>query len=218
VVPVEERLRSALVDLVDDVVVDSEEPLERVHRRRTRALATVWGGCAAALVALTLGAVGLLLPPSPTSAPPTSPPAAGGSDAPARLFPVGTYTRAVTSDEVLAAGLAPGEVRHLFDGGQRATLMISLRARPDAPDTDLSVWQLWFVAADGTRRIRDGGGYYMTSDGEVSLVSQWFDCMGCTYYYGWDLDGRRLTLDPSSRTLPRPMASLLEGGPWLRRP
>lgn len=215
-VPVEERLRSALVDLVDDVMVDSEEPLARVRRRRTRALATVWGGCAAAVVTLALGAAGLLLP-TPTTAPPTGPPAAQQSEAPARLFPVGTYTREVTAHEVISAGFARGEVRDLFAGGDRATLVMTLRTRPDG-DTDLSGWQLWFVDADGERRIRDGGGYYVTSGGEVSLVSQWKDCLGCTYYYGWDLEGRRLSLDPSSRTVPRPMARLLQGGRWEKQP
>ena len=124
--PVEERLRSALVDLADQVRVDAERPLEAVRRRRQRRVNTLWAGAGAAVVALVAAAV-TLLPQPPQRPEPTGPPAVERTDAPQRTIPLTTYTRTVTDDEVLAAGFSREVVADLFGGAGRARVELVFR-------------------------------------------------------------------------------------------
>ena len=216
--PVEERLRSALVDQADQVRVDVEQPLENVRRRRRRRVSTLWAGTGAAVVALVATAVALV--PQPTQRPePTGPPAGERTDARQRTIPPTTYTRIVTDDEVLEAGFPRREVADLFGEAGRARVELVLRTKPGR-NSESEGWALWFVDAQGERRIGDRG-YYFYGDGErydataLVLVGMWRG--GFHYVLSWELEAGSLVFEPTPKTPTRATAALLGGGTWERQ-
>jgi len=216
-VPVEERLRSTLVDLAYQVRVDAERPLEDVRRRRKRRVNTLWAGAGAAVVALVAAAVTLM--PQPTHRPePTNPPAGERTDAPQRTIPLTTYTRRVTDDEVLDAGFPRGAVADLFGEAGRARVELVFRTRPNRNSEPPEDWALWFVDAQGERRIGDRGYYLYGHDGELILVSLWsIDCMNCNYVLSWELEAGSLVFEPTPKKPTRPTTALLGDGTWERQ-
>ena len=214
--PVEERLRSALVDLAEQVRVDAERPLEDVRRRRQRRVSTQWAGAGAAVVALVVAAV-TLLPQSTPRPEPTGPPAVERTDAPQRTIPLTTYTRTVTDDEVLEAGFPRREVAALFEEAGRARVELVFRTRPDRSSGPPEGWALWFVDAQGERRIGDRG-YYFYGDGErydaaaLVLVGIWTE--GFHYVLSWELEAGSLMFEPTPRTPTRATTALLGDGTW----
>lgn len=210
--PVEERLRSTLVQAATDLRLEAEGPLERVRRRRTRRLTQLWAGVVATAVVGALG-VSTLVTTAEQRPAPLAPSVDERADSSQRTIPPGTYSRQLTAEDALAAGFPPGEVRWLFGGGDRALAVMVFRRQLD-PQTGLNAWRLWFVDEAGDRRIRDGGGHYYADDGELTVSSKWIECMGCTSHFTWDLERGRLSLTATPETQPRVVPALLEGGPW----
>ena len=193
--PVEERLRSALADQAATVGADVEGPLERVRRRRTRRV-TAWSVGAAAASAVLVS--------DPT-------------------IPFATYTRMVTDDEALDAGIARESVADLFGGAGRARVELVLHDKAWASEQE--GWALWFVDTQGERRIGERGFYYPTGatsyehDGDLVLVGQegGFVEIGFNYVFSWELEAGSLTFEPVPKTTDRPTAVLLGDGTWERR-
>ena len=220
--PVEERLRSALADQAATVGADVEGPLERVRRRRTRRV-TAWSvGAAAASVVLVAAAVALL--PQVTQRPePAGPPTGEPTGASDPTIPFATYTRMVTDDEALDAGIARESVADLFGGAGRARVELVLHDKAWASEQE--GWALWFVDTQGERRIGERGFYYPTGatsyehDGDLVLVGQegGFVEIGFNYVFSWELEAGSLTFEPVPKTTDRPTAVLLGDGTWERR-
>ena len=219
--PVEERIRSALVDLAEQVRVDAERPLEVVRRRRQRRVSTLWAGAGAAVVALVAAAVALV--PQPAQRPePTGPPSGERTDAPQRTIPLATYTRSVTDDEVLEAGFSREVVADLFGGAGRARVELVLRNKTWASEQE--GWALRFVDAQGARRTGERGYYYPAGatsyehDGELVLVGTGGAVQpGFNYVFSWELEAGSLVFEPIPRTTTRPAAALLGDGAWERQ-
>jgi len=218
-VPIEERLRSALVDLADQVRVDAERPLEDVRRRRQRRVSILLAGAGAAVVALVVTAV-ILVPQSAQRPEPTGPPAGERTDALDRTIPLTTYTRTVTDDEVLDAGFPRGEVAELFGEAGRARVELAFRTRPDRSSGPPEGWALWFVDAQGERHIGDRG-YYFYGDGErydaaaLVLVGMWTG--GFHYVLSWELEAGSLVFEPVPEGPTRATTALLGDGTWERQ-
>ena len=219
--PVEERLRSALVDLADQVPVDVERPLADVRRRRQRRV-TAWSvGAAGAVVALVAAAVTLV--PQPTERPePTGPLVEEPTHASDRTIPFATYVRTVTDDEALDAGIPPEAVDVLFGGAGRARAELVFRNKTWASEQE--GWALWFVDTQGKRRNGERGYYYPTGavsyehEGELVLVGQAgaFET-GFDYVFTWELEAGSLVFEPVPKTTNRPTGVLLGEGTWERQ-
>jgi hypothetical protein len=209
--PVEERLRAAFADQVAEVRPDVEQRLDAVHSRLSRRRAIVWSSSLAAVVALVLG-VALLMPPDVPDPRPAAPPDTSRVSEAGKTVPLGRYTREVTRREALDLGFRPAEVRWLFGGGR--TARVEMRFRDAEPSEN--AWVLTFVDDQGSRQGRDGGSYFYGGRGELTISSRWIDCLGCTYRFGWQVDGRRLTLQALPDTEPWPVVELLQADPWVR--
>ena len=216
--PSEARIRSALAEQAAEVRVDVEQPLERVHQRRTRRLAAQWAGSVAAVVTGAVVAAALLVPDLGRPEP-AAPGQEDRSGVTQRTIPLTTYTRRITDDEVLEAGFPPEEVDDLFGEAGRARVELVLHTRPDRnPGAD--GWALWFVDAQGERRIGDRG-YYFYGDGErydataLVLVGMWRG--GFHYVLSWELEAGSLVFEPTPQGPTRATTALLGDGTWERQ-
>jgi hypothetical protein len=222
VVPVENRLRSALVDLADQVRVDAERPLEDVRRRRQRRVATMWAGAGTAVVALVAGVVTLV--PHATQRPePAGPPAGEPTRASDRTIPFATYVRTVTDDEARDAGIPREAVTALFGGAGRARAELVFRDK--AWDSEQEGWSLWIVDAQGERQNAERGYYYPTGatsyehDGELVLIptAGAYEATG-NYVFTWELEAGSLVFESiPARTRDRVASALLSEGTWERQ-
>ena len=216
--PSEARIRSALAEQAAEVRVDVEQPLERVHQRRARRVAAQWAGSVAAVVAGAVVAAAVLVP-EPGRPEPAGPGQEDRSGVTQRTIPAARYSRTVTDDEVLEAGLPRGEVAELFGEAGRARVELVFRTGPDRnPEAD--GWALWFVDAQGERRIGDRG-YYFYGDGErydataLVLVGMWRG--GFHYVLSWELEAGSLVFEPVPEGPTRATTALLGDGTWERQ-
>lgn len=212
--PVEERLRAAFAEHAGEVRTDVEQRLAAVHRRRTRRRVALGTGLAAAVAAVALGVSVLVPGDAPEPSPATPPQQERVSDL-GETVPLGTYVREVRRGEALAAGFPRGEVRWLFGDGDRARVEMRFREDPDG-NGSANGWTVDFVDEAGERHGRDGGSFWYGNDGDLTILSLWQHCFGCTAHYAWHVAaGDRLQLDALSGTS-TPMVRLLEGGVWRR--
>lgn len=221
--PLEERLRGTLDVLADHVRVDVERPLAEVRRRRQRQVRTLWAGAGAAVVALVAAAATLV--PQPTPRPePVGPPAGEQTDAPQRTIPLTTYTRIVTDDELLDAGFPRWALADLFGEAGRARAELVFRNRTNRA-SEQEGWALWFVDAQGERRMCDRGLYFY-GDGErydatalvlFSTGGGVGEYTGFNYALSWELVAGSLMFEPIPENTTRATAALLGDGTWERQ-
>ena len=212
--PVEERLRTTLDNLADQVMADAEHPLAEVRRRHQRRVRTLWAGAGAAVVVLVTVA-GTLVPQAQQRPEPTGPPAGERTDAPQRTIPLATYTRIVTDDEVLDAGFPRWALADLFGGAGQARVELVFRNRTNRV-SEQEGWTLRFVDAQGKRRMCDRG-FYFYGDGErydataLVLLSTGGGVGDTGFHYAlsWELKAGSLVLEPTPKNPARPTAALL---------
>ena len=210
--PVEGRLRSALTEMAAEVRPDVEQRLVEVHRRRTRRQ-LVLGSSAVAAVASVLLGIALLVPQQPVDPRPAAPPKEQA--AVDETVPVARYVREVTAGELEAYGFSRAETRWLLGGGQEGRAELRLRG-PQSRQEVAWHWQLAFIDGDGTRRVRDGGSFRYDDPGELTLVSMWTECLGCTAHYTWRLEARQLTLETTPDTQVYSTVQVLRAAEWER--
>ena len=191
-------------------------------RRRRRNVGRIGIASAAATVLVVAGAVvaAAVLDPEPGRPEPAGPGQEDSSGVTPKTIPLTTYTRTVTDDEVLEAGFSRGEVAELFGEAGRARVELVFRTRPDRSSGPPEGWALWFVDAEGERRIGDRG-YYFYGDGErydaaaLVLVGMWTG--GFHYVLSWEFEAGSLVFEPTPEGPTRATTALLGDGTWERQ-
>lgn len=191
-------------------------------RRRRRNVRRIGIASVAATVLVVVGAVvaAALLVPEPGRPDPVGPGQEDSSGVTQQTIPLTTYTRTVTDDEVLDAGFPRREVAELFGEAGRARVELVFRTRPDPGSGPQEGWALWFVDAQGERRIGDRG-YYFYGDGErydaaaLVLVGMWTG--GFHYVLSWEFEAGALVFEPVPEGPTRATTALLGDGIWERQ-
>ena len=187
-------------------------------RRRRRNVGRIGIASVAATVLVVVAAA--LLVPELERPEPAAPGQEDSSGVTQQTIPLTTYTRTVTDDEVLDAGFPRGEVAELFGEAGRARVELVFRTRPDRSSGPPEGWALWFVDAQGERRIGDRG-YYFYGDGErydaaaLVLVGMWTG--GFHYVLSWEFEAGSLVFEPTPEGPTRATTALLGDGTWERQ-